>query len=141
MATLRIYDLLPQSVLSFDLRDLIRLLAPRSLRATWTVSTVKSSEPGLEWFEATGEASEQLEAMAQKDTRIRGADLSALAKKTRQVIWGEFVGSLPEKPDEEWITIRAVDSTFYEITTLDETVLNLIKSSFKDVRPADAPIA
>lgn len=140
MATLRIYDL-TQHRLALDLRDLFRLLAPRSLQATWTISTVKSSEPGLEWFEATGEGGEKLEALAQEDTRMGGMDLSALAEKTRQVIWGEFVGSLPVKPDERWIIIRAVDSTFYEITTLDETVLNLVRSSFKDVRLADAPIA
>lgn len=141
MATLRICDA-KEHLLVLDLRDLLRVLAPRSLRATWTVSTVKSSStPGDEWFEATGEGGEKLEALAQEDTCIAGADLSALANKTRQVIWGEFVGSLPSKPDEKWVIIRAVDSTFYEITTFDETVLDLITSSFNDVRPADAPFA
>lgn len=140
MATLRIYDL-KEHLLSLDLRDLLRVLAPRSLQATWTISTVKSSQPGHEWFEATGEAGNKLEALAQKDTRVSGVDLSALAKKTRQVIWGEFVGSLPSKADENWVIIRAIDSSFYEVTTLDETVLDLIKSSFNGVRLADAPFA
>lgn len=140
MATLRIYDL-KEHLLSLDLRDLLRVLAPRSLQATWTISTVKSSQPGQEWFEATGEAGEKLEALAQKDTRVSGVDLSALANKTRQVIWGEFTGSLPSMPDEKWVTIRAIDSSFYEVTTLDETVLDLIKSSFNGVRLAEAPFA
>lgn len=39
------------------------------------------------------------------------------------------------------LVIRAIDSTFYEITTLDETVLDLIKSSFNGVRLADVPFA
>jgi hypothetical protein len=140
MATLRIYDL-RQNALALDLHDIIRVLAPRSLQAIWTISTVKSSEPGHEWFEATGEMGEKLEALAQEDTRVPGSKLAALAEKTRQVIWGEFVGSLASKPDEKWIIVRAVDSTFYEVTTLDETVLNAIRTSFQDVRAADVPIA
>lgn len=52
MAILRIYDL-KENVLALDLKDLLRLLTPRSLQANWTVSTVKSSEPWHEWFDAT----------------------------------------------------------------------------------------
>ncbi len=66
--------------------------------------------------------------------------MARLARETHQVIWGEFVGAFPSKPEGRWITIRAVDSTYYEITTLDETVLSKIKSTFDDVRLADAPI-
>nr|WP_265975643.1 hypothetical protein [Brucella intermedia] len=66
MATLRVYDLKDQA-LALDLRDLLRLLAPRSLEARWVVSTVKSSKPGHEWFEATGEGGERLEGLAQDD--------------------------------------------------------------------------
>lgn len=139
MATLRIYDT-KQQVLAVHLGDLIRLLAPRSLKANWTVSTVKSSKPGHEWFEATGDAGEQLEELAQVGTRISGFDLSALVDKTRQIIWGEFVGTEPTPPDKTWVTIRAVDSTFYEIDTDDETVLNKINSTYNDVRTGEAPI-
>jgi hypothetical protein len=140
VATLRIYDLKEQ-MLALDLGDLVRLLAPRSLHATWTVSAVKFADPGEVWFEATGEGGELLETLAREDSRVSGSDLAALAKRTRQVIWGEFVGSFPADLDEKWMTIRVIDSTFYEITTLDETVLNKIRSTFKDVRLADCPIA
>lgn len=85
MATLRIFDL-KQHVLAFDLRDIIHALKPRSLQAMWTVSTVKSSVPSHEWFEATGEMGEKLEALAQEDTRMSGATLAAIAERTRQVI-------------------------------------------------------
>ena len=37
MVTLRIFDL-DSGALAFDLRDLIELLAPHSIRASWTVS-------------------------------------------------------------------------------------------------------
>jgi hypothetical protein len=139
MATLRIYDL-KHHVLALDLRDLLRLLAPRSLEANWIVTTVKSSKHGHEWFEATGEGGEQLEELAQDNARLSGSDLAALAEKTQQVIWGEFVGSGPMQSDKAWVTIRAVDSTFYEIDTDDETVLSKISSTCKDVRTGDATI-
>ncbi len=140
MATLRIYDI-ESHILALDLRDLLRLLAPRSLHANRTVSTVKSSKPGHEWFEATGEGGAQLEMLAQDDTRLSGSDLVSLAEKTRQVIWGEFIGSLPDVSGGSWVTIRAVDSTFYEIETDDETVLNKIRSTYKDVRGGEPSIA
>ncbi len=140
MATLRVYDI-KGHVLALDLRDLLRLLAPRSLQANWTVLAVKSSKPGHEWFEATGEGGEQLEGLAQNNARLSGSDLAALAENTQQVIWGEFVGSAPTQPDKTWVVIRAVDSTFYEIETDDETILNKIRSTYKDIRTGEAPIA
>jgi hypothetical protein len=140
MPSVRIYDL-EGHVLAAELRDLLRLLSPRSLRANWTVSTVKSSIPGHEWFDATGEGGEKLEALAQDNAEISGSDLAALAENTRQVIWGEFVGSLPAEPSSTWVTLRAADGTFYEIETDDEIVLNKISSTYKDVRAGEAPIA
>lgn len=140
MATLRIYDL-KDHVLALDLRDVLQLLAPRSLQASWTVSSIKSSKPGHDWFEATGEGGERLEALAQKNLRVSGAELLALAEKTQQVIWGEFTGSAPNRPEDTWVIIRAVDSTFYEIETDDETVLNKLVSTYKDIRIGETPIA
>jgi hypothetical protein len=138
MATLRVYDL-KDHVLAIDLRDLLRLLAPLSLEARWVVSTVKSSKPEHEWFEATGEGGERLEGLAQHDGQLWGSDLAALAENTRQVIWGEFVGLAPAQSDRPWVIIRAVDSTFYEIDSDDEAVLNKISSTYKDVRMGEAP--
>ena len=139
MARLRIYDL-REHVQALELDDLLRLLAPQSLRANWTISPVKSSIPGHEWFEATGEGGEQLEALAQANARLPGAALVTLAGNTSQVIWGEFVGSLPEEPARESVTIRAADSTFYEVETDDEAVINKINSTYDDVREGEAPI-
>lgn len=140
MPSVRIYDL-ERQVSGAELRDLLRLLSPRSLRARWTVTTVKSSIPGHEWFDATGESGEKLEALAQHNAQISGSDLAALAENTLQIIWGEFVGFLPADPSNTWVTIRAADGTFYEIETNDEAVLNKIGSTYKDVRADEAPIA
>ncbi|MBF2715341.1 hypothetical protein [Agrobacterium vitis] len=88
MKTIRIHDVMKNGVLPFDLRDLLRLLAPRSLQAVWRVSTVKSGLPELEWFDATGDGGEKLELLANRDAVITGQELLALAKQTTQVIWG-----------------------------------------------------
>ncbi len=112
----------------------------RSLEARWVISTVKSSTPGHEWFEATGEERDRLEALAQEDAQLSGSDLASLAENTRQVIWGEFVGWGPTPSDKPWVIIRAVDSTFYEIISEDEAVLDKIRSTYKDVRTEEAPI-
>ena len=140
MTTLRVYDLDRHHVLAVDLRHILDLLAPHSLLASWTISTVKSANSDHEWFEATRANRDKLEMMAQADTRVSGPVMAELAQGTRQVIWGEFVGSLPEQPGRPWLTIRAVDSTFYEITSEDKEVVHQIRSAFKDVRIANLPI-
>jgi hypothetical protein len=138
MATLRIHDS-KNYVLAFDLRDLVSLLAPQSLQATWVVSTVKSAQTRDEWFEATGKGGEQLEALAENNARLSGAELSMLAEDTLQVIWGEFIALLPSNLQEPWVTIRAIDSSFYEIATLDDAVLEKIGSTFSDIRFVERP--
>ena len=139
MATVRIYDLNERG-LAVDLIDLLRLVAPQSLNASWNVTTVKSSKPGREWFEATGEGGEQLEGLAQRNAQLPGSELAALAENTRQVIWGEFVGLASTQSDKTWVIIRAVDSTFYEIDTDDEYVLGKIRSTYHDVRVGEDPV-
>jgi hypothetical protein len=144
MVTLRIFGLydMGRQELVVDLRHFLRVLAPRSVQAMWTLSAVPPSEPGgYEWFDATGEGGKELEALATEKASVSGPVLAALAEATDQVIWGQFVGRLPGDANDVWITIRAVDSTFYEVTTRDDTAVGKIKAAFRDVRTVDAPIA
>jgi hypothetical protein len=141
MATLRIYDLREGRVLALDLRDLVDLFAPRSLEASWTVSPVSvgHSTPTVNQFEAVPRGDDDhLKALAVSGAPVSGAILSQYAHETRQVIWGQFVGALPEQMDA-WITIRAIDSTFYEVTTSDEVILAKIRSTYKNVRDPSDP--
>lgn len=140
METIRIYDL-KDGILAVDLKGLLRLLAPGSLETNWSISTVKSSKPGHEWFEATGEGGEQLEQLAQENARLSGLDLQALAENTRQVIWGEFIAESLTQPGMTWLPIRAVDSTFYEIDTDDKMALDRIRSVYLDIRTDEQPVA
>lgn len=144
MTTLRIYDY-RDGALALDLRDLIDLLAPRSLEASWTVSParMKHLELGRSFDELviTGPGQpgqDELELLAASGASVSGATLSEAAHEAWQVIWGQFTASLPEQSDP-WVVICAIDSTFYEITSSDEAVLNAIRSTYKDVRAALGP--
>lgn len=128
MKKLTIHDL-DGAVLAFDLRDLLRVLAPRSLAATWKITS--SSESA---FDATGAGGLRLEALADTPAQIIGEELLTIADDTVQVIWGDFVGALPADPDQEWLIVRAVDSSFFEIETSDQSSIAAIKSRFHDVR-------
>lgn len=144
MTTLRIYDY-RNGVLALDLRDLIDLLAPRSLEANWIVSPVTLNYPrlgrSLDNFMITGPdepGQDQPEQLAASRSAVSGIMISEAAHAARQVIWGQFAATLPEQKDT-WVVIRAIDSTFYEITSADEAVHNAIRSAYKDVRVAPGP--
>jgi len=87
---------------------------------------------------AIGQGSDQLEVLARNRSSVSGTVLAELAKAPSQVIWGEFAAILPQQ-DVIWVTVRALDSTFYEVTTADQEVLYKIKSIYKDVRVAAGP--
>jgi hypothetical protein len=142
MTTLRIYDD-RNGVLAFDLSDLIDLLAPRSLAANWNVSPVNLRDQDGRFSDefmiggiTTGE--DPLNELATNGVSVSGATLSEAAHVTRQVIWDQFVATLPEQK-QAWLDIRAIDSTFYEVTTSDNAVLDAIRSAFRDVRTARGP--
>src|ERR1700687_1814950 len=92
MTTLRIYDLRDGRVLALDLRDLIDLLAPRSLESSWTVSPVSVEYPTLgrtfDEFMVTGQGGDQLESLAASGSLVSGLILAEYAHATHQVIWG-----------------------------------------------------
>jgi hypothetical protein len=144
MTTLRIHDLRDGRVLALDLGDLIDLLAPRSLEASWTVSPVRLEYPTggrcHDEFMVTGLGGDQLENLAASGSSVSGLVLSEYARATQQVIWGQFVATHPEQTGA-WVVIRAIDSTFYEITTSDDIVLAKIGSAYQDVRVASGPVA
>ena len=146
MITLRIYDHRNRA-LAVDLRDLIDLLAPRSLEANWVVSPVRMHDPrndaSFDEFMMTGPGEvgqDQLEQFAASGSSVSGAVLSKAAHEAHQVIWGEFTGTLPEQTNA-WVVIRAIDSTFYEVTSSDEVALGAIRAAFKDVRVAPGPVS
>jgi hypothetical protein len=141
MATLRIYDS-RNHVLTVHLRDLLDLLVPRSLHARWKVSAVTLDYPQLgrsiEEFMVVG--TDRLDAFVAGGSAISGAMLSKAAQKAQQVVWGQFAATLANE-DSTWVTIRAIDSTFYEVTSSDAAVTEAVRSAYSDVRVAHGPAA
>jgi hypothetical protein len=79
-----------------------------------------------------------LERLSVRGSVVSGVALSEAAHAAHQVIWGQFVGTLPNQKDP-WVVICVIDGTFYEVTSADQFVLNAIRSAYKDVRVASGP--
>ncbi|MDO1581757.1 hypothetical protein [Rhizobium oryzicola] len=137
MATLRIHDI-ENHVLAVGLYDLLMLIAPRALDSDWVVSTVKDEASGQEWFEAAGDRAEYLEAVAQNDSVLSGRQMADAAMRAGQIIWGRFTAHSPGA-DSLWVMIQAIDSTFYEVTTDDQTVMSAIRKRYREIREVDGP--
>jgi len=120
-------------------RHLFDVLAPRAVQADWHISPLNPPDRKYEWFEAVGEAADEIEAVAEANTRLTGLALATLAERVHQIIWGQFTGFLPGAPDAPWVTIRAIDSSFFDVTTDDEAVLGTIVSTFSEVETIPAP--
>lgn len=129
MIALSIHDL-AQGVLAFDLIDLLRLAEPKVMRSTWKGSVV----------EAIGECSDELEEIFRSGEKLSGDALLRLAEKVDQVIDGDFQGALPDE-DLPWLTIRAMDSSYYVVITADKDLCGLIKRRFRDVRDSPEDLA
>ena len=108
MAKITIRDL-DKGILAFDLRDLLRALAPHST-AAWTITSPDESS-----FEATGAGGMRLEELAESSSTIRGDELLVLADDTVQVTGVTLWASCRKILTRHAVTIRAVDSSFYEV--------------------------
>lgn len=133
MDFVQVHDLDPRGFLAVDLRHVLVALGDRAERLWWTVCPVWE-----EFFEATGDAETTLSELEGTGRRIAGAVLVDLARRTVQVIWGEFQGFASDDAVAPDIVIRAVDSTYYEVHAADEDVLKIISASFQHVRDSAA---
>ncbi|MFD1304200.1 hypothetical protein, partial [Methylobacterium marchantiae] len=87
-------------------------------------------------FDATGEQAGRLEELATSGRRIKGDRLRDLANGTQQVIWGEFQAYADASATVPVFMVPAIDSSFYEVATNDPRVLQNLRATFRDVRPA-----
>jgi hypothetical protein len=62
--------------------------------------------------------------------------LFALARETRQVIDGTFEAFRPGE-DTAWITLSAIDSSYWEVFTADLFQLSRFESHFRDLEPLE----
>jgi hypothetical protein len=129
--TIRIHDLDQRGVLAFDLKDIIAKLGPKARQTFWNVSPVEGVTDGLD---VTGESAAEFEALAQSGERINGRRFAKLAERTRQVIWGKFIGYEDPSSQNPWIVIVGGDSTWFEVQSTEEAALSRLETGFRDVR-------
>ncbi|MBK6688344.1 MAG: hypothetical protein IPG45_27970 [Deltaproteobacteria bacterium] len=83
--------------------------------------------------EAFGPLADELNCLADRGSWIEGERLYRLAEGILQVVDGDFVGAA-EPGAEPWIRIKAVDSSFFFVTTKDGDLIARIKATYSDVR-------
>ncbi|MEA1831297.1 hypothetical protein U8607_04295 [Methylobacterium durans] len=131
MQTLQIHDLLPSKDVVVDPRAVLTMLGERAIRASWEVAGVARYDEAV--MIVGDEAADRLEALSGSRSRVSGTLLSELVHQTAQVIWGEFT-AYEEGEDAPWVTVRAIDSSWCEVETDDEDVLDHVRRTFADVR-------
>lgn len=133
MQTLQIHDCLPSERILVDPRVVITILGERAIRASWQVAGVDRYHEAV-MIVGDG-AAEHLEALSRSQSRISGALLSELVHRVSQIIWGELT-AYEEGEDAPWVIVRAIDSSWCEVETDDEEVLDCVHRTFTDVRTA-----
>jgi hypothetical protein len=124
MPGVEIHDKHPRGFLAFDLKEILRCLGHDALDRAWRCVNL----------ECTGEAMEELEALEQSGAAVSGERLLALAERTNQVIWGDFLGRRSGEAADT-LRIHAIDGTVWEVFG-DDDCLGKVRATFKDVRTA-----
>ncbi|GAG20040.1 unnamed protein product, partial [marine sediment metagenome] len=66
------------------------------------------------------------------DATVQGTDLLAATENLVQVIDGEFE-AVEERSSTPWVVVRAVDSSWWEVLSNDQAVLDTIHAGFEAV--------
>jgi hypothetical protein len=109
------------AALGFDLVDILRLLEPELHRTEWTLSGT----------ECIGREADRVHRIDDDGQRVSGTRLLALASGLTQVIDGEFIAYAED--GQPWVTIRAIDSSAYDVISDDGSVTDRIRARFKEV--------
>jgi len=114
-------------VLSFDLRDILRVLGHRATSSWWTAAGVPEVDEPPMWF---GPRADQLDALAASGRRVRGNDLQGIADGVLQVIWGLFEGFDLSSGGTPWVRITAFDSTWFDVQCSDNVLVERLREAF-----------
>jgi hypothetical protein len=119
MRGVTIRDQTPTGVLAFDLRDILELLGDAAISSDWQLTDV----------ECTGNAAAALHQAADTGQTVSGERLLTLARDIIQVIDGEFAGRRATEHND-WIVIRAVDSSAFDVLTDEAWVFSALANRF-----------
>jgi hypothetical protein len=123
MRGLTIADKDDRNILRFDLKDILRLVGEKGLESVWTLHGIES---------VNGEVADEMHRLSDTGIAISGARLKFLADRILQVIDGEFRGA-SDTASEPWVSIRAIDSSAFDVLTNDEDVLQRFEVNFEEV--------
>lgn len=124
MAGIRIHDRTDDDVLAFDLSNLLEALGKEAELSEWKCN--------VDWCIAKEGARPHLEDAYNVPVRLSGPELLALASETLQVVDGAFEAFRPGER-RPWITLEAVDSTYWEAFAARDEDLSALRIRFSEV--------
>jgi hypothetical protein len=108
--------------LGFDLAEVLDALGPRVVRSAWTIE-------GLNYV--SRDETDIPVLHSGEGERVLGAELLSILPNLLQVIDGEFRAF--EAEGEPWVTLRAVDSSWWDVVSEDSAALSAIRDQFHNV--------
>jgi hypothetical protein len=120
--------------LDFDLAEILAALGPVVRKSRWVCSE-------LNYVTRDNRDVEALERAFRSREPISGEDILKGAAATLQVVDGLFAGL--DEDDSKWVVVRSVDSTWWEVWSDHDWVLDAIRSRFRVVDAApqeDCPV-
>jgi hypothetical protein len=148
MPTLEIFDQ-QNGVLSFDLRDILNVIAAYVERLNWYVVEFepavltggrdKSAPPPPLWVTELWRKSETGAVQPLKWERLKELSIHVLQTMNALFVATEPGTAAPDSsvdPNDAGcaLVIQAVDTSFWAVTSKDNAVLNALKAHFHDVR-------
>ena len=122
MRGITISDSTPDGFLAVNLIDILEIIAPAIATTQWRITNL----------ECLGTTAEKLYEITDNWQLISSKLLLELAAEITQVIDGKFQGYLLNE-NQPWLIITAVDSSTYDVETVDENILNQIRQQFQQI--------
>ena len=107
--------------LNFDLKEIFAAIGDPVIVSTWRCHNV----------ECTGENAQRLHELSDANQSVSGKELVQIAAGIFQTIDGRFEAYRDD--EEPWLVVNAVDSSWFEVLSVDSAVLETIGRSFQDV--------
>ena len=122
MRGITISDSTPDGFLAVNLIDILGIIAPAISTTKWQITNL----------ECLGRTAEKLEQLADDKQLISTELLLQLATEITQIVDGKFQGYFLNE-NQPWLIIAAVDSSAYDVETVDENILNQIRQQFQQI--------
>ena len=118
-----ITDQTPDGFLTVNLIDILQQITPTVLNSTWKIANL----------ECLGTTAEALYKICDEEQQISGELLLELATEITQVIEGKCEAYDRDRT-QPWLIITAVDSSAYDIETVNDKILDCLRQQFQQVQ-------